>query len=132
MKNDTIIELLLEQGSSLSENEKTKAKGSFDPIYLDERISQHKRKGRLQSWFYFILFAVAILSTMALLASSLFSPETMLVVKGVVIGLFVALIILLPNAFSDYKKNQLLIKLVKEIQLLEKDSTTKENASKVE
>lgn len=132
MEKQKIIELLLDQGSSLSENEKTKAKGSFDPIYLDERISQHRRKGRLQNWFYFILFAVAILSTMALLASSLFSPETMLVVKGVVIGLFVGIIILLPNAFSDYKKNQLILKLIKEILLLQRNEPSKENSSKVE
>ena len=132
MDSRKIIEILIEQGSSLNENEKMKAKGTFDPIYMDERISQHKRKGRLQSWFYFILFAISFLSTMALLASSLFSPDTMLVVKGVVIGLFVALIILLPNVFSDYKKNQLILMLIKKIRQLEKDEPTKENSSRME
>ena len=64
MGTEEIISLLLDEGNSLTANEKLRAKVPFDKLYIDEKIKRHER---LLIWSKLVIVLLVVINAASLL-----------------------------------------------------------------
>lgn len=116
MGTEEIISLLLDEGSSLTANEKIRAKVPFDKLYIDEKIKRHER---LLIWSKLVIVLLVVLNAASLLVLFLFNDievTSSYWLRGVLAVLFVLAVIGLPSAIINHGRNATILRVIRDIR----------------
>lgn len=116
MRNQDIIECLLQEGKSLSRNERCKAEGEFDPIYIDEKITFHVRRHQRSRLVLVVLYLTLLASIASLIFYEDIPEGAQLWMKGLM-GLLGLLCLLgIPSLMTNHARNASILRLVRAVQ----------------
>lgn len=116
MGTEEIISLLLDEGNSLTANEKLRAKVPFDKLYIDEKIKRHER---LLIWSKLVIVLLVVLNAASLLVLFLFNDieaTSSYWLRGVLAVLFVLAVIGLPSAIINHGRNATILRVIRDIR----------------
>ena len=116
MGTEEIISLLLDEGNSLTANEKLRAKVPFDKLYIDEKIKRHER---LLIWSKLVIVLLVVINAASLLVLFLFNDieETSSYwLRGVLAVLFIVALLGLPSAIINHGRNATILRVIRDIR----------------
>lgn len=116
MEKEAIIDFLLSQEKGITQNEKTKAKDVYDPIYFEEKIAEHQKKAKYRRSFYNAVLVTAIVASISFLGGRWIDPEILGWLKGLNIGLLIGIGFMLPTAFRNHQRIALILKTISELR----------------
>ena len=115
MGTEEIISLLLDEGSSLTANEKIRAKVPFDKLYIDEKIKRHER---LLIWSKLVIVLLVVINAASLLVLFLFNDievTSSYWLRGVLAVLFIVALLGLPSAIINHGRNATILRVIRDI-----------------
>ena len=116
MGTEEIISLLLDEGSSLTANEKIRAKVPFDKLYIDEKIKRHER---LLIWSKLVIVLLVVIDAASLLVLFLFNDievTSSYWLRGVLAVLFIVALLGLPSAIINHGRNATILRVIRDIR----------------
>jgi hypothetical protein len=116
MGTEEIISLLLDEGSSLTANEKIRAKVPFDKLYIDEKIKRHER---LLIWSKLVIVLLVVINAASLLVLFLFNDievTSSYWLRGVLAVLFIVALLGLPSAIINHGRNATILRVIRDIR----------------
>lgn len=116
MGTEEIISLLLDEGNSLTANEKLRAKVPFDKLYIDEKIKRHER---LLIWSKLVIVLLVLLNAASLLVLFLFNDievTSSYWLRGVLAVLFIIALLGLPSAILNHGRNATILRVIRDIR----------------
>lgn len=116
MQKEEIIRLLIAEGKSLTRNEREKAAGPYDSVYLTEKIKYYTKRVNLARGVVFIFFIDVILALLTVLYYESLSPTSLLWLKGTLILLTVLSLFGLPILKVNHGRNASVLRLIKTIR----------------
>ena len=114
MGTEEIISLLLDEGNSLTANEKLRAKVPFDKLYIDEKIKRHER---LLIWSKLVIVLLVVINAASLLF--LFNDievTSSYWLRGVLAVLFIVALLGLPSAIINHGRNATILRVIRDIR----------------
>ncbi len=121
MQYDDIVRTLLQEGKSLSKNERSKAEGEYDPIYIEEKIKFHARRVQRTRLVVFLLYLTLIVAVFSLIFYEDIPAGAQLWMKALMALLGVLCLIGLPALMTNHGRNASVLKMVRAIQLKAKE-----------
>ena len=116
MGTEEIISLLLDEGTSLTANEKLRAKVPFDKLYIDEKIKRHER---LLIWSKLVIVLLVVINAASLLVLFLFNDievTSSYWLRGVLAVLFIVALLGLPSAIINHGRNATILRVIRDIR----------------
>jgi hypothetical protein len=116
MGTEEIISLLLDEGNSLTANEKLRAKVPFDKLYIDEKIKRHER---LLIWSKLVIVLLVLLNAASLLVLFLFNDievTSSYWLRGILAVLFIIALLGLPSAILNHGRNATILRVIRDIR----------------
>lgn len=116
MGTEEIISLLLDEGNSLTANEKLRAKVPFDKLYIDEKIKRHER---LLIWLKLVIVLLVVINAASLLVLFLFNDievTSSYWLRGVLAVLFIVALLGLPSAIINHGRNATILRVIRDIR----------------
>ena len=116
MGTEEIISLLLDEGNSLTANEKIRAKVPFDKLYIDEKIKRHER---LLIWSKLVIVLLVVINAASLLVLFLFNDievTSSYWLRGVLAVLFIVALLGLPSAIINHGRNATILRVIRDIR----------------
>ncbi|MFC2324937.1 MAG: hypothetical protein ACFNO7_07715 [Bacteroides sp.] len=116
MGTEEIISLLLDEGNSLTANEKLRAKVPFDKLYIDEKIKRHER---LLIWSKLVIVLLVVINAASLLVLFLFNDievTSSYWLRGVLAVLFIVALLGLPSAIINHGRNATILRVIRDIR----------------
>jgi len=116
MGTEEIISLLLDEGNSLTANEKLRAKVPFDKLYIDEKIKRHER---LLIWSKLVIVLLVVINAASLLVLFLFNDievTSSYWLRGVLAVLFIVALLGLPSAIINHVRNATILRVIRDIR----------------
>ena len=116
MVTEEIISLLLDEGNSLTANEKLRAKVPFDKLYIDEKIKRHER---LLIWSKLVIVLLVVINAASLLVLFLFNDigvTSSYWLRGVLAVLFIVALLGLPSAIINHGRNATILRVIRDIR----------------
>ena len=116
MGTEEIISLLLDEGNSLTANEKLRAKVPFDKLYIDEKIKRHER---LLIWSKLVIVLLVVINAASLLVLFLFNDievTSSYWLRGVLAVLFSVALLGLPSAIINHGRNATILRVIRDIR----------------
>ena len=116
MGTEEIISLLLDEGNSLTANEKLRAKVPFDKLYIDEKIKRHER---LLIWSKLVIVLLVVINAASLLVLFLFNDievTSSYWLRGVLAVLFIVALLGLPSAIINHGRNATILSVIRDIR----------------
>ena len=116
MGTEEIISLLLDEGNSLTANEKLRAKVPFDKLYIDEKIKRHER---LLIWSTLVIVLLVVINAASLLVLFLFNDievTSSYWLRGVLAVLFIVALLGLPSAIINHGRNATILRVIRDIR----------------
>ena len=116
MGTEEIISRLLDEGTSLTANEKQRAKEPFDKLYIDEKIKRHERLLILSK---IVIVALVILNAASLLVLFLFNDIEVISsywLRGLLAVFFLAAVAGLPSAILNHGRNATILRVIRDIR----------------
>ena len=116
MGTEEIISLLLDEGNSLTANEKLRAKVPFDKMYIDEKIKRHER---LLIWSKLVIVLLVVINAASLLVLFLFNDievTSSYWLRGVLAVLFIVALLGLPSAIINHGRNATILRVIRDIR----------------
>lgn len=116
MGTEEIISLLLDEGNSLTANEKLRAKVPFDKLYIDEKIKRHER---LLIWSKLVIVLLVVINAASLLVLFLFNDievTSSYWLRGVLTVLFIVALLGLPSAIINHGRNATILRVIRDIR----------------
>ena len=116
MGTEEIISLRLDEGNSLTANEKLRAKVPFDKLYIDEKIKRHER---LLIWSKLVIVLLVVINAASLLVLFLFNDievTSSYWLRGVLAVLFIVALLGLPSAIINHGRNATILRVIRDIR----------------
>ena len=116
MGTEEIISLLLDEGNSLTANEKLRAKVPFDKLYIDEKIKRHER---LLIWSKLVIVLLVVINAASLLVLFLFNDievTSSYWLRGVLAVLFIVALLGFPSAIINHGRNATILRVIRDIR----------------
>ena len=116
MGTEEIISLLLDEGNSLTANEKLRAKVPFDKLYIDEKIKRHER---LLIWSKLVIVLLVLLNAASLLVLFLFNDievTSSYWLRGILAVLFIIALLGLPSVILNHGRNATILRVIRDIR----------------
>jgi hypothetical protein len=102
MEVEKIIETIISNAKGLTNDEISKCRSEYDPIYLNDRITHHRKISNRQNITLFLLVLFAILAFVVVVFGTHVESGTMSWIRGVATGYFVAILFLMPKTFKNH------------------------------
>ncbi len=116
MEIEKIVETIISNAKGLTNDELTKCRSEYDPIYLNDRITHHRKISNRQNITLFLLVIFAILAFVVVVFGAKVESGTMSWIRGVVTGYFVAIIFLMPKTFKNHSSIASTLSLIKTLR----------------
>lgn len=125
MNTEELVSLLLDEGTSLTADEKLRAKLPFDKVYIDEKIRRHERLLIISK---LVIVLLVLIDAAALLVLFLFNEIEVVSsywLRGLLLVLFVVAVLGIPSAIINHGRNATILRVIRTIRTRE----TKEQES---
>lgn len=122
MELEKIIGLVISEGKSLTRNEREKAAGPYDEVYINEKIEYHTKRVNMARGVLALIFITIVLALCTVLYYENLSPVSQLWLKGTLIVLTVLCILGMPILLKNHSRNASVLRLVRAIRQSEREA----------
>ncbi|MEW5845019.1 MAG: hypothetical protein AB1777_02010 [Bacteroidota bacterium] len=113
MENSSAVKILVDNEKGLTADERAKLVEGTDSIYIDSRLDFHKRLARRQVASFVLLILFALFAFGVVMFPN--TDFTAGLLKGLVVGYFAALLIIVPKTTKNHSRIAFVISVVKQI-----------------
>jgi hypothetical protein len=116
---DEAVEIMVNEGKSLSAGEREKALGPYDEIYLSDRIHHHNRRLNVRRGVVFILYLSLLVAVYTVFFYPVDNLTSQTWLKGTVILLTVLSLLGIPFLLMNHGRNASVLRAVRRLRQVE-------------